>query len=192
MKTMGEPDNRKTSLGSNAEPEPEPEKKSAAKNCCKKTLKFLFSHIGLCLMVVAYAIAGGFIFQHLEKPNEKAVCSKGQEKYGPMENNTKYKLWMLAKTYTEGDVDDPENEMNALSEIQKLLSTFRDNSLDLGYNGENCSMMGEPGGPSYSWGFPGALLFSVTVITTIGMSHNTHLNTPGLLGTSHLSLYISP
>lgn len=30
------------------------------KNCCKRVTKFLFSHIGLVLMVGLYAVAGAF------------------------------------------------------------------------------------------------------------------------------------
>jgi len=31
--------------------------------CCKSAVAFLFSHIGLAAMVVAYSIMGGFLFQ---------------------------------------------------------------------------------------------------------------------------------
>lgn len=43
---------------------------SACSRCCKKFLAFLFSHIGLCSMVVAYAIMGGFLFRWLEASDE--------------------------------------------------------------------------------------------------------------------------
>ena len=38
--------------------------------CFKKTMTFFFSNIGLCALVVAYSILGGFIFQELEAKNE--------------------------------------------------------------------------------------------------------------------------
>ena len=43
------------------------ERRAAKRNCCMKMLKFLFSNIGLSAMVVLYTVAGGFIFEHLEK-----------------------------------------------------------------------------------------------------------------------------
>ncbi|ELU00882.1 hypothetical protein CAPTEDRAFT_24139, partial [Capitella teleta] len=135
----------------------------ARKNCCKKALKFMFSHIGLSGMVVAYSIAGGFIFQHLEKTNEKQECVKAQEKYEPLENSTKYNMWDISSHFRKD-----EDIEYALVEFQKMLVKFRDDVLALSYDGTNCSMMGEPDGPGYQWSFPGALLFSVTVITTIG------------------------
>ena len=136
--------------------------KARMKDCCKKVLKFLFSHIGLCGMVVAYSVAGGFIFEHLEKLNEKTECLKAQEKYGPVENKTKNTLWEIASRNSANDV------VYIMGEFEKVLQKYRKNVLELGYDGKNCKLMGETGGPGYQWNFPGALLFSVTVITTIG------------------------
>jgi hypothetical protein len=42
-------------------------------NCCKKMAAFLFSHIGLAAMVVAYSIMGGFLFRAIEAPAEQRV-----------------------------------------------------------------------------------------------------------------------
>ncbi len=144
------------------------QRKNAVKNCCKKFVKFMFSHIGLCGMVVAYCVAGGFIFEHLEQTNEKQECVKAMDKYKPMANNTVNKLWEVAKTFCDNK-NDIENVENALSEIGKLVDRFRNDVLELGYDGKNCTAMGDPGsGVGYQWSFPGALLFSVTVVTTIG------------------------
>ena len=43
---------------------------SRGKQCCKKFLTFLFSQIGMCALVVCYAILGGFLFRWLESTNE--------------------------------------------------------------------------------------------------------------------------
>ena len=156
-------------MGSSKKPEDDKtveeddEKKGGAKNCCKKVLKFMFSHIGLCGMVIAYSVAGGFIFQHLEQTNERMECEKAYEKYYPAENDTMHKMWTIADSYRSEDAKD-----DALIEFQKVLQNFRKIVLDLGYDGRNCSLYGEKDGPAYLWNFPGAVLFSVTVITTIG------------------------
>ncbi|GFR87361.1 potassium channel subfamily K member 18 [Elysia marginata] len=57
-------------------------------SCCKMIMKFLFSHIGLCAMVILYCVAGGFIFEHLEKNNEEQICYESRSEYQPMENKT--------------------------------------------------------------------------------------------------------
>ncbi|CAH1797995.1 unnamed protein product, partial [Owenia fusiformis] len=134
-------------------------KKRSVGQTCKKVLKFLFSHIGLCGMVVAYSIAGGFIFEHLEKHNEWTECVKARDQYNPKENETLIRLMeILSSTLA---VSKTEEEFN------KTLRTFRQNVLEIGYDGKDCDTMGETGGPSFQWSYAGALLFSVTVITTI-------------------------
>ena len=124
----------------------------------------MFSHIGLTGMVIAYAVAGGFIFKHLEQTNEKQECIRAEDLYNPAENETAYKMWDVARNLGQ---DDDTIDL-ALLEYTKLLRKFRTTVLELGYDGKNCSIMGEPNGPGYQWSFAGALLFSVTVITTIG------------------------
>jgi len=44
--------------------------------CCKQLAAFLFSHVGLAGMVVAYSIMGGFLFRALEAPFERRVKLK--------------------------------------------------------------------------------------------------------------------
>ena len=141
------------------------------KDCCKTFTKFIFSQLGLCGMVILYSAAGGFIFQHLEQTNEKQLCLEAENAYMPMEHTKKHDLWEMSKAfynqYTK-DGDDPEVQTKALAAFKDELIKFRDDALELGYDGKNCSKMGEVDGPGYQWSFPGALLFSVTVITTIG------------------------
>ena len=140
-------------------------------NCCKTFTKFLLSHIGLCMIVILYSVAGGFIFQHLEQTNEKQECIKKMEKYEVMAQETKLELWTVSKAYVKqynDDNQDPERRQEALQEFRKYLVQFRSDVRELNYDGKNCNKMGETGGPGHKWSFPGALLFSVTVITTIG------------------------
>ena len=84
-------------------------------------------------------------------------------KYVPMENATVSKLWGIASTFNTDD-----DEALALGAFRLEVQKYRDDVQALGYDGSNCSMMGEQDGPNYQWNFPGSLLFSITVITTIG------------------------
>ena len=140
---------------------------------CKKILKGLFSHVGITGMVIAYSIIGGFIFKHLEETNEKQECVQLMEKYEPMENKTVQNIWEIGKVYVNEytqtvGAEQQRMHASAIVEFEKILADFRANVLELGYDGKNCTIMGKTDGPGFRWSFAGALLFSVTVITTIG------------------------
>ena len=132
-------------------------------SCCKMFWKFMFSHIGLCLLVVLYCVAGGFIFEHLEKANELEICYESRKEYIPMQDRT---LENLKKVILENNLDTDA----MMIQMKSILQTFRNNSLAIGYDGRDCDGYGNPNGPVYEWSWAGALMFSVTVITTIGKS----------------------
>lgn len=153
--------------------ENEKEKDGKCGKRCKTVLKHLFSHIGITGMVIAYSVIGGFIFQHLEETNEKQECIQTMEKYEPMENKTVENIWEISKVYADEYLRTVGEEaeklrVTAISEFEKVLDEFQANVLELGYDGKNCTNMGETGGPGFKWSFAGSLLFAVTVITTIG------------------------
>ena len=50
------------------------EDKEKPANCCKTCTKFLLSRVGISIMVILYSVIGGFIFEFLEKTNEKGEC----------------------------------------------------------------------------------------------------------------------
>lgn len=133
---------------------------------CKKLMKFLFSHVGLCIMVVLYCVAGGFIFEHLEKNNEEQICYDSRDEYNDMEertlNNT---IKVIKEQEGSGQID------VLVIQLQSILATFRDNSIAIGYDGTNCSLYGTADSPKYKWSLPGAIFFSITVISTIGYGH---------------------
>ena len=53
-------------------------------------------------------------------------------------------------------------------QLKSVLETFRSNTLAIGYDGRDCNRYGQEGGPQYSWSWAGGLMFSVTVVSTIG------------------------
>ena len=59
--------------------------------------------VALVLAVCLYAIAGAFIFQHLESTNEMEECRQGEAKYVPMENETVYKMWSISSSFRSPD-----------------------------------------------------------------------------------------
>ncbi|XP_029649632.1 TWiK family of potassium channels protein 18-like [Octopus sinensis] len=138
--------------------------------CVKSAMKFLFSHIGLFGMVIAYCVAGAFIFEHLERENEIKSCRDSFKEYTSVESKTLEKLLAIES-----------NSPSKKSEIEQILKIFRDSAMNIGYTGEDCDTKGLPGGSSLSWSLPGALLFAVTIVSTIGYGHIAPKTTWGRL-----------
>lgn len=127
----------------------------------KVVCKFLLSHVGLTAMVFVYCIVGGYIFEYLEKKNEEQICHDTYAEYKTMEESAKEKIYYVMRISAEQSLLEYH--------IQNILQVFRDNSMNIAYDGTNCTAYGEPDGPSYRWSFAGAFFFCVTVISTIGM-----------------------
>ena len=131
------------------------ERMERCKNCCKSFTTFIFSRVGLCLLVVAYAFGGGVVFQFLEAAAEEANINKVQQHI----NITVEKLFEHSMNSTVLYRDTwTIVAKGILEEYQKdiVRQTKR------GYQGERVS------DDTKQWNFPGAILYAITVITTIG------------------------
>ena len=136
-------------------------------NCCKKFIAFMFSHIGLCSLMVGYSIAGGFIFQKLEAPYEI-------EKNNEMENLRKtilQNIWDLAfeVNYNKGSREVFKREVDAI--LKNYSQRIQRETKESGWDGDGGSFTGEEDDftkQAKLWSFPSSLLFAITVMTTIG------------------------
>lgn len=127
-------------------------------NCCKKFAAFLFSQVGLATMVVAYSIMGGFLFRAIEGPYEEDLKADVRH-YREQKVDEAWE--MLKEQFGNVTV---WNQTQFVDELMKIFVDFQDNVAkavkEKGWDGKDES--GE------QWSFPGALLYAVTVITTIG------------------------
>lgn len=146
-------------------------KKCAKKcvKCCKKFTTFLFSNIGLCSAVVAYSILGGFIFQNLEAPSEVLTRDLKRREVMLHRKRLAEELWDL--------VDDPviffhENFTHMAESILIKYQTAVLNAKQNGWDGMDSDEDNAP-----KWSFAGSLLYSVTVITTIGNALYSNVET---------------
>ena len=130
--------------------------RSKCSRCVKKCLVFLLSYVGLITLVVAYSIFGGVIFMALEAPNEKVVKTKVAT----------VRLKYINDLYDEFDRMSIFHEENWTVRADRVLRRFQKDIHDLvtkdGWDGDQVE------GTHAKWTFAGSLLFSVTVITTIG------------------------
>jgi len=151
--------------------------------CCKQLAAFLFSHVGLASMVVAYHIMGGFLFRAIEAPFEQRVKVKVVGSRERMVDE----IWKLASDLAEarvrlsraglrthaGGPREAAERRNFTTSVDNIFRPFqrevRDAVKDQGWDGND-----DMDETQLQWSFAGALLYAVTVTTTIGMhSHQT-------------------
>ena len=124
----------------------------------KKFIAMLFSHVGLAGMVVAYSIMGGFLFRALEAPfeyREKLRISAWKEA----------KIAQIGQLATHVTIDNVKGNFTNI--VRAIFLEFQQEVTiavkDKGWDGRD-----DTDETSLQWSFAGALLYAVTVITTIG------------------------
>ena len=138
-------------------------------NCCKQLAAFLFSHIGLAAMVVAYSIMGGFLFRAIESPAETQVKL----------NVIRYKEARIVEILDAvrlvcGGTARVDGAPRVVLDVEGLNETLKrvfadfqlevkDAVKEMGWDGND-----DMDQSALQWSLAGAILYAVTVITTIG------------------------
>lgn len=126
---------------------------SKCKTCCRRFTTFLFSHVGLCVLVVGYSIMGAFAFRALEAPYEEKKASQ----VNTLRQETVRKLWEITDKF---NVLYKDNWTHMVAQEVRIFQTELIAAVKDGYDGKE--------GASQQWSLSGAFLYSLTVITTIG------------------------
>lgn len=145
---------------------PVPKRRCA--RCCRSAMSFLVSTVGLTCLMIGYTVMGGFIFMKLEAPNEKILKSDVQ-------SSRKWHVEMLWNLTYELNILYPENWTRMADEIMENYTR------EVYVATKNKGWDGSEGESEVQWTFAGALLYSITVITTIGRSEN---KSPAIFGLS--------
>ena len=128
-------------------------------SCIKKFIAFLFSHIGLCSLVVAYSIMGGFVFKALEGPYEQ----KNVVNVTALRMDTISKISQLSVEFNMTKL----SRWNFTKQVNNVLVTFQQNvhnatKNDVYYTSSNDEEL------DIKWSYASSLLYAITVMTTIG------------------------
>ena len=134
------------------------------KNICKKFTTFLFSRVGLCLVVVGYVFIGGLIFKSIEGSHEEKERAMNHSLIYDVESSTEVlvtEIWNMTKFELIFHEKNYTSKLKArLVDYQKKLS----NAVKHGYKGNS-----NPN--NIKWTFPGSILYAVTIVTTIGRQY---------------------
>ncbi|KAL0818025.1 hypothetical protein ABMA28_008566 [Loxostege sticticalis] len=129
---------------------------SRARDYVRGLLAFLFSNVGVIVLVVGYTIAGAFMFQAIEGGSEmERVHNMTLER-----DNTAQYLWQNV-TLTLNLFNETELKQRISFELHQYQRKIV-LAVKKGWDG---------GRSSRQWSFSSAFLYSLTVITTIGYGH---------------------
>lgn len=122
----------------------------------KRLLSFSLSTVGLSVLMFFYTVFGGILFHYIESPREVAT------KHGVRASRTWYvnRLWNLTEQL---NILHPGNWSRLAEEVvaNYTLEVYKATKFD-GWDGK------EDGEAELQWSFAGSMLYSATVITTIG------------------------
>ena len=139
----------------------------------------MFSRVGLFFVMIGYVALGGGLFQALEAGNEQKMRQSMSEEL----NSTLYKLWHVILRVNSYPYADKKGNftLNATQELEKFEETVKKQVRE-GFDGRT--------GPDATndWNFFGAILYAVTLVSTIGMSRRRDAYTRSVcLGYGHIT-----
>ncbi|CAF3880210.1 unnamed protein product [Rotaria sp. Silwood1] len=150
--------------------------------CCKKFTAFMFSRVGLFFVMIGYVALGGVVFQALEAGNEHDMRHIMDVEL----NNTLNKLW--GEILSVNSFPEPYKRrnfsLNATRELEKFEETVI-RQVEKGFDGRTTNS-------EHDWNFFGAVLYAVTLVSTIGYGHITTKTNQGKIATVLYSAFGVP
>ena len=160
-------------------------KKEKAFDFLKVVLKYAFSQIGVVVLCVGYAVVGANIYLSMELPLEEERRKAKEEvaiEIMKMEDFLSGAFWTLIHHQY------PEKRLNETAFMDKLEGDLHQYVTKIVEAAGDNSYDGEVETWDYDWTFPNALLFTVTIMSTVGYGHISPKSDSGQLFTIIYSL----
>ncbi|CAF1062985.1 unnamed protein product [Rotaria sordida] len=156
--------------------------KESCLKCCKKFTAFMFSRVGLFFVMIGYVALGGILFQALEAGNEHNMRHIMDLEL----NKTLDKLWQETLRVNPFPEKDKKGNfsLNATGELEQFEATVK-RQVEKGFDGRTTNS-------EHDWNFFGAVLYAVTLVSTIGYGHITTKTTQGKIATILYSAFGVP
>lgn len=128
------------------------------KDFIRQFVAFLFSNIGIIVLVIGYTIAGSFMFREIEHENYGRQLRDITVEVEKIRNQTAAKLWQTT-CCTENVFATDAWKLEVDKQLRDFQNWIVDEVQKNGYEGKRVTNR---------WTFSGAFLYSLSVITTIG------------------------
>lgn len=122
---------------------------------------FIFSHFGLFILVILYAIGGAHAFVAIEHPNEMLMYEVKTTRALQVNDATKYMANLFWYYQGRNWTDFMSYNLTVYRDLTKLEAFLISSVQNYGYDGTVYNWM-------QRWTVPNALLFTITIMTTIG------------------------
>jgi len=134
----------------------------------KSILAFAFSQVGVVVLCVMYAVGGARIYMSMEVPFEEEAYLAKQKEAKAIIAATDY---LTNSFWDKIHNPNPDKRLNETAYYEKVGEDLHSLAAQIVSAAENLNYDGEVEGWNKDWFFPNALLFTITIMTTIGYGH---------------------
>lgn len=130
--------------------------RAKVKECCRKTVAFMCTQVGVGALIVVYAVVGAFSFISIETNPIYSSHNNHIDLVKGWRANCSHELWLKSEKYNVLDVAAWKRDVN------EILKNYQDNltlAIRMGYDGRT---------PKEVWSYPAALMFCLSVFSMIG------------------------
>lgn len=133
-------------------------RKEKCKDCCRNTIAFMCTQVGVGGLIVVYALVGAVSFISIET-NANFTNNNYIDTVASLRSRCAYQLWQEAEKHNI------LNETAWKISMNSIIKTYQDNMTEvirLGYDGRT---------PKEVWSFPAALMYCLSVFSMIGFGN---------------------